>query len=100
MEVIQLVRDSGEQIVGHVGDVLAGREAGCLWWCVLLRSSSASFTCLLNVELGGRVLVSRASTTCLLTWSRVWTFCCVKGVDDVLAGVEQGAYAVFMAMGR
>ena len=29
MEVIQLVRDSGEQIVGHVGDVLVGRGAGC-----------------------------------------------------------------------
>ena len=52
VEVMLLVRDSGEQIVGHVGDALAGREAGCLWWCVLLRSSSASLTCLLDVELG------------------------------------------------
>ena len=28
--------------VKGVDDVLAGREAGCLWWCVLLRSSRAS----------------------------------------------------------
>ena len=93
-----------------VGDVLAGR---------LLRSSSqlsrASVTCLLGVELGVEVyfLVSRASVTCLLGMEQgvvfslvsrasmtcllgvehgVDVFFGVKGVDDVLAGVEQGAY--------
>ena len=48
----------------------------------------------LDVELGVVLsLVSRASMTCLLDVELgVDVFFGVKGVDDVLAGVEQGAY--------
>ena len=56
--------------------------------------SRASVTCLLGMEQGVVFsLVSRASMTCLLGVEHgVDVFFGVKGVDDVLAGVEQGAY--------
>ena len=78
--------------VKGVDDVLAGREAGCLWWCVLLRSSRASVTCLLSV-LRSSSQLSRASVTWLAGRGAVGTYSLVSSASmTCLLDVEQGFY--------
>ena len=77
-------------VVKGVGDVLAGRVEELF----AVVKGVGDVLAGLDVELGVVFsLVSRASVTCLLGMEQgVDVFFGVKGVDDVLAGVEQGAY--------